>query len=218
MSVNKVKMQEAINSFLDEKVSRLKTPHKIGICVAALLLPCVAFYFISYSPKTAEIKKLRTEKIKLEQEIKKVEKAAREIKKHRAEMAETKVMFEKASGMLPQKQEIPSLLTSISDQGQNSGLDFLSFTPKKEIVKEFYAEIPVDIKVEGPYHNVGVFLDKISKLSRIVTVSNVNMGTPTLTDGEMVLNTSFNLVTYRFVEPSQQEEKDKGKGKKKKKK
>lgn len=129
-------------------------------------------------------------------------------------MAETKELFTQASSLLPQKQEIPSLLTSISDHGTNSGLDFLSFTPKKEIPREFYAEIPVDIKVRGPYHNVGVFLDKISKLPRIVNVDNINIGGPKREAGEMMLNTGFKLVTYRFIEPA----KDAGKKKSKKKK
>ena len=201
MNVDKVKTQEAINSFLDEKIAPLKPLHKAIICIGAILLPCVAFYFLSYSPKTVEINKLQSQQKKLENEIKKVEKASREITKHRAEMAETKLMFAKASALLPQQQEIPSLLTSISDLGQNSGLDFLSFVPKNERRKEFYADIPVDIKVRGTYHNVGVLLDKISDLSRIVTVSNINMGGPKLQAGEMILDTTFSLVTYRFVEP-----------------
>lgn len=200
--MDKVKIQDAINAFLDDKVSRLKPAHKIAICAATVLLPTIVFYFISYSPKTVEINNLLTQKQSLEAEITKVEKASREITKHRAEMAETKLMFAKASALLPQQQEIPSLLTSISDIGQNSGLDFLSFVPKNEIKKEFYADIPVDIKVRGTYHNVGVFLDKISDLSRIVTVSDINMSGPKLQGGEMVLETTFSLVTYRFVEPA----------------
>lgn len=202
MNMDKVKIQEAINSFLDEKVSRLKPVHKIVICAATVLLPVIVFYFFSYSPKAAEIKNLLAQKQQLEAEITKVEKASREITKHRAEMAETKLMFAKASAFLPQQQEIPSLLASISDLGQNSGLDFLSFVPKNEIIKEFYAEIPVDIKVRGTYHNVGVFLDKISDLPRIVTVSDINMSGPKLQGGEMILETTFSLVTYRFVEPA----------------
>ena len=108
-------------------------------------------------------------------------------------------------------------LTSISDLGKHSGLDFLSFAPKSEVVREFYADIPVDIKVRGPYHNVGVFLDRISKLPRIVAVSNLNMGTPKRVAGEILLDTSFKLVTYRFIETEQQAVKGK-KGKKGKKK
>jgi len=202
MNFNKDRIEKGFNSFLDNKVSKLTPLYKIIICASAVLLPCIIFYFLSYSPKTDEIKKLGTQQKTLEAEITKVEKAAREITRHKAEMEETELMFAKASALLPQQQEIPSLLASISDVGQNSGLDFLSFTPKNEIKKDFYADIPVDVKVRGTYHNVGTFLDKISDLSRIVTVNDINMGGPKLQADEMILETTFTLVTYRFVEPS----------------
>ncbi|MFZ5761251.1 MAG: type 4a pilus biogenesis protein PilO [Thermodesulfobacteriota bacterium] len=213
MSLDKAKIQAAINAFLDEKVAALKAPHKLGIALVLLLLPCAVFYFFSYSPKSKEIASLETTRAGLAAEVSKVEKAAGEIEKHRAEMKETELMFAEASKLLPQEQEIPSLLTSISDLGQQSGLDFLSFIPKVEARKEFYAEIPVDIKVRGPYHNVGVFLDAVSDLERIVTVSNIAMGGPKKVAGEMILETSFNLITYRFVEPEAQPAAPQKKGK-----
>ncbi|MBC8317683.1 MAG: type 4a pilus biogenesis protein PilO [Desulfobulbaceae bacterium] len=203
MSPKIAQIQESLDQFVD-KTSGLSAKHKILICVAAVIIPAVAFYFFVYTAKSEEITKLTTKQSKLQQEVRRVEKVASKIEQHRAEMAETKELFTQASSLLPQKQEIPSLLTSISDQGTNSGLDFLSFTPKQEVQREFYAEIPVDIKVRGPYHNVGVFLDKISKLPRIVNVDNITMGGPKQEAGEMMLNTGFKLVTYRFIEPSEQ--------------
>ncbi len=200
MKPNKTK--EAVNSFLDNKVARLNPKHKIGICIVAALVPVLAFYFLCYTPKSKEIKQLRAKEQKLEQEIKRVEATVRNLEKHKAEMKETTEMFQMASQFLPQQQEIPTLLTNISSKGTSSGLEVETFKPKSEIFKEFYAEIPVDIQVRGPYHNVGVFLYEISKLSRIVSVSSINMSSPKKEDGEMILNTKFNLVTYRFIESS----------------
>lgn len=207
------KIKETFNSFLDNKLGSLNKNHKIAICAAAVLIPAVAFYFFYFSPKHKEINNLQGKKQKLQQELKKVEKAAKKLKKHEAEIAETEIMFKMATNFLPQKSEIPSLLTNISSRGTNAGLDVVSFKPKREIPKEFYAEIPVHIQVNGAYHNVGVFLDEISKLARIVSVSNVKMSSPKKDAGEMILNTQFDLVTYRFLEPSEQ---DATKGKKKK--
>lgn len=200
MKANKTK--EAVNSFLDNKVARLNQKHKIGICIVAVLVPALAFYFLCYTPKSKEIKQLRAKEQRLEQEIKRVEATVRNLEKHKAEMKETTEMFNMASQFLPQQQEIPTLLTSISSKGTSSGLEVETFKPKSEVFKEFYAEIPVDIQVRGPYHNVGVFLYEISKLSRIVSVSSINMSSPKKEDGEMILNTKFNLVTYRFIESS----------------
>ncbi|MDH5298665.1 MAG: type 4a pilus biogenesis protein PilO [Desulfobulbaceae bacterium] len=166
-----------------------------------MLLPLVAFVFLVYSPKSKEIERLDTQRQSLEQQLLVVEATAKEITKHKEEMAATEAKFKAASVLLPQQQEIPSLLTNISSLGTASGLDFVTFQPQPEKPLEFYAEIPVSIQVLGPYHNVGLFLYKISQLDRIVTVSNINMGTPKMVDNEMLLTTNFNLVTYRFIEP-----------------
>ncbi len=201
MSIDKAKIQDSFNSFLEGKVAQLKPVYKLGISLLVVLLPCLAFYFLSYSPQNKEINTLNTQVAKLEKDIKAVEKTSRQIKKYRAEMAEAQEMFSRASSLLPQGQEIPTLLTSISDLGQRSGLDFLSFKPGSEVAREFYADIPVSITVRGAYHNVGVFLDRISKLPRIVTVSDINMASPQKVADEMLLSTTFKLVTYRFIEP-----------------
>ena len=122
------------------------------------------------------------------------------------------MQFKSAMKALPEKEEIPSLLTSISRSGQDVGLEFLEFTPKAEVRKEFYAEIPVSIKVQGGYHDLAIFFDKVARLSRIVNIKNISMGRG---KGGQELNTSCTAVTYKFIEPAP---KKPGKKKKKKKK
>ncbi len=200
MNIDIKKFRAAFDSFLDTKISRLDQKKKLIIWIATCALPVVLFAFLYYSPKSKEIAGLNTNKANLELEIQKVEATVRELAKHKAEMQETELKFRAASLLLPEQKEIPSLLTNISSQGTNSGLEFISFKPKGEEPKEFYAEIPVSIAVNGPYHNIGMFLDKISKLPRIVSVSDINMGSPAMVDGEMYLKTTFNLITYRFLE------------------
>ncbi|MEW6501933.1 MAG: type 4a pilus biogenesis protein PilO [Thermodesulfobacteriota bacterium] len=207
-------LKKGFDAFVDTKVSRLTPQHKLLICIGAWALPVVACTFLVFMPKNTEIGQLNEKKGQLEQELQKVEKIAREIDKHRAEMQAVEEQFKAAALMLPEQKEIPNLLTNISGQGTNSGLEFLSFQPKSEVPKEFYAEIPVDIAVAGPYHSVGVFLDKISKLPRIVSVVNLTMGTPTQAGKEMSLNSTFNLVTYRFLETPPADANAKGKKKK----
>ena len=114
-------------------------------------------------------------------------------------MQEAEVQFKTAMKALPEKEEIPSLLTSISRSGQDVGLEFLEFTPKAEKRKEFYAEIPVSIKVNGGYHDLAIFFDKVARLSRIVNIKDINMG-PGKDSQE--LNTKCMAVTYKFVEPA----------------
>jgi type IV pilus assembly protein PilO len=198
MKLNKV--QETLDTFLDEKVSDLDANVKIVGIVALVLVPLILFYFMVYSPKTKKLDQLEQRKVKLLQTIRKVERNAKDIGKRRAEMQEAQVMFQKASSLLPQKQEIPTLLEGISALGRNAGLNIISFKPGGERALEFYAEIPVSIELTGPYHNVGVFLDQISKMSRIVTVASLSISSPKKIEGEMILKSSVQLKTFRFVD------------------
>jgi type IV pilus assembly protein PilO len=203
MALDIQKIQAGLEKFLDSKMSRLDLKQKMLIAAAACILPGVAFFFLAYSPKTTEIKTLETQKAGIEEEIRKIEKIANDLDKHKAEMAKVQRQFLEASLLLPDEKEIPSLLATISGQATASGLDVLSFKPLAEKPQQFFAEIPVDIGVQGPYHNVGVFLDKISKLPRVVSVNNIKMDSPKQTGGEMILNSTFQLVTYRFLNPAE---------------
>jgi type IV pilus assembly protein PilO len=193
-------VQVKFHAFLDEKVSVLDQNIKLAIMAAAVIVPLVGFYIGSYKPQNDQMKLLEGQKVGLLQTIRRVEGIASNIGKHRVDMAEAKLMFQKASNLLPQQQEIPALLTNISDLCSNSGLEILSFRPGSEVAKTFYAEIPLTINVQGAYHNVGVFLDKVSKMSRIVSVSSMGLSGPREDEGEMILTTNLQLETYRFVE------------------
>jgi type IV pilus assembly protein PilO len=95
-------------------------------------------------------------------------------------------------------------LTNISEQGTSSGLEFTSFVPKGERREQFYSIIPVGISVKGSYHKIGSFLDKISKLNRIVSVNNIQLSKGGRSEGQMLLSASLELVTYRFLSAAEQ--------------
>lgn len=187
------------DAFLDEKYIPLDKKVKFGIVLAAVVLPVALFYFLFYKPGTDKITGLNKQIVSARADLNKAKKAARELPKYKAEIEKTRKEFEKVSIVLPKTKEIPDLLRSISDLGKGAGLDFLSFKPGAEVPQDFYAEIPVDIATRGPYHNMGFFLDQVSKLDRIVVVNNIKMGSPTREGGEMLLNSTCRLVTYRFT-------------------
>jgi len=201
MKENRIK--EAFDAFLEKKVVPLDKKIIITIFVLVIILPALAFYFLYYTDKTKEIKGLESQAEKLRQEITAAKAIAAKLDEHLAEMEETKRLFAEASVLLPQKKEIPSLLTNISALGTNSGLNMATFSPGGERRQEFYAEIPVSISVQGPYHNIGTFLYEVSRLDRIVSAINISLGGGTMQRGEMVLGSNINLITYRFLEESE---------------
>ena len=185
--------------FIEEKFIPLDQKIKIAVVVGVVVAILAGFYFAIFAPKLETIKKLESERASLQAEVDRAAEAEKNLKKMVEELAEVEERFEKISIVLPKSKEIPALLTSISDHGTSAGLDFNSFTPGNESPQDFYAEIPISIAVNGPYHNVGYFLDQVSKLERIVTVKDIRMGSPKQVEGEMLLSSSCNLLTYRFL-------------------
>ncbi|CAK8724878.1 MAG: pilus assembly protein PilO [Candidatus Electrothrix sp. AX5] len=185
--------------FIEEKYIPLDQKIKIAVAVGVVAALLAGFYFVVLTPKLEKIDALESKQAALQADVDKAKKAAKNLKQHEEELKAANQKFEEISIVLPKTKEIPALLTSISDHGTSAGLDFNSFVPGNETPKEFYAEIPISIKVSGPYHNVGYFLDQVSKLERIVTVKDITMGSPKQVEGEMLLTSSCNLLTYRFT-------------------
>jgi type IV pilus assembly protein PilO len=210
--MNTLEGSKGAGSFF-EKIERLSKIQRILIFASVFVLIIVAFIFLLYKPKLADIAKLKKELGALEKKLMVAKKNAADLKKFQAMMQEAEVQFKKAMKALPEKEEIPSLLTSISRSGQDVGLEFLLFQPKTELRKEFYAEIPVAMKVIGGYHDLAIFFDKVARLSRIVNIKNISMGR--IKDGPQ-LNASCTAVTYKFVEPAPQKPSDKKKSSRKK--
>ncbi|MBU4258727.1 MAG: type 4a pilus biogenesis protein PilO [Proteobacteria bacterium] len=189
---------------LFEKVGNISKVHRILICVATFIVITGLFVYFLYLPKFENLEQLNSDYKNLEKSLVSAKKEAAQLNKYREKMETAEAQYKIAMKALPDKKEIPSLLTNISESGKEAGLEFLLFQPESEINKDFYAEIPVSIKVAGNYHNVGLFFDKVSRLSRIVNIKDIVMATPK--EGDM-LNTSCTAVTYRFVETEEKEKK-----------
>jgi len=119
-----------------------------------------------------------------------------------AEIKALEKELDEALVRLPEEKDIPRLLTQINTLGQQNGLEFLLFRPGTPAKKGFYAEVPIDIRVEGQFHSMGGFLDRVSKLERIVTVSDIKItplsGQAQRTDRSIAAD--LKATTYTFLE------------------
>lgn len=97
---------------------------------------------------------------------------------------------------LPNKQEMDALITDVNQAGLGRGLQFELFKPAAETVSEFYAETPISVKVTGGYHDIAAFVSDVAKLSRIVTLHDINMSPAK--DG--VMNIDAVVRTYRYLD------------------
>jgi type IV pilus assembly protein PilO len=165
-------------------------------------------------PKSNRINELTDRLENLESQLAKAKADASKLAKLQKEYEAARGKFRLVLQLLPDKKEIPSLLENVSSSGRLSGLDFLLFQPNQEVLKDFYAEIPVRINVRGGYHNLALFFDKVARLSRIVNISNIEIRKAKESASEQtILSASCTATTYRFIE---EERRNKNKGKKKK--
>ena len=168
------------------------------IFVGTIVLLAGLFIWLVHMPKTAEIRTLRTEIKKLEDQLRLVKIRARDLERLEKERARKQEELALAVKLLPTTSEIPNLLKNITKLGNDSNLEFLLFSPDRQIPRDFFVEIPVNIQVQGVYHDVAMFFDKVGKLDRIVNVIDVSMAPVKSMD--VMLKTSCKAVTYRFKE------------------
>lgn len=187
---------EKLEPFFD-RLSKLNTLQRLLICVGCYAILVAPFVWFSYLPKFDKIDTLSTELDSLEKKLNIAKRKAAQYRKMLALLNEAKGNFELAKKKLPQTKEIPNLLANITASGQASGLSFLLFEPRAEVKKDFYAEIPMAIKVSGGYRSVAFFFERLSKLSRIVNIRNIKMR-PEKEAGK--LSTECTAVTYRFID------------------
>jgi type IV pilus assembly protein PilO len=183
-----------------ETIVKMPTSKKIlllGILVALLV---GLYIYLIYWPNQELLKKKKVEMAALEGQVRELRIVAANMKRFQAEAAKLREELKVAVTQLPTSKEIPSLLSNISKLGKDSGLEFLLFKPAGEVSKDFYAEIPVEIRVRGAYNNVALFFDKVGKLPRIVNISEVGMDNAKEAFGRWEINTSCTATTFKFVE------------------
>jgi type IV pilus assembly protein PilO len=204
-----------------DSIVKLPKTQKILILAAFIILLVGLYIYLSVIPSLQIISTKEEQLAKQQKELMELRKVVADLPRFEKELADLEAQFKNALTLLPNTREIPSLLTNISNLAGESGLEIMLFQPKPEVPENFYAQIPVEMKIIGRYHDVGLFFDRVSKLPRIVNILDIAMDRKApqrkgMTDTR-ILNASFKAVTYKFIEAKQEENAKGKKGPKKKK-
>jgi type IV pilus assembly protein PilO len=186
-----------------EKILKLPTRQKVALLVLVLLVEGAALFYTLYRPKMIQMEGLQTKLEDLQKQIQESRRIANNLPRFKAEYEQLKADLDHALTELPNQKEIPGLLTSISSTGKGAGLEFLLFRPKPEVLKDFYAEVPVDIAVSGTFYNVADFFVAVGNLPRIVNINNVNFTDIRNVGGRTVLKVTCLATTFRFLDKSE---------------
>jgi len=167
-------------------------------------------YWLLISGQGAQIDQLQETLNGKLKEVRTNEQLAKRKVEFERKIAELSDKLSEAKKVLPEGKEIPRLLEQISHFGTQSGLEFDTFQPTKTTTRDFYAEVPVALKVYGKYHNILTFFDEISHMDRIVTINNVRM-TQNRKKGKKskkrrrgrLITLECDAITYRYIEGSE---------------
>ena len=148
---------------------------RLLILLGLFLILLLSAWWFGWNPQFDELETKRQEEVKLKDEWLDKKKQAVNLDAYRKQLAEIDRSFGALLRQLPNKAEMESMLVDINQAGVGRGLQFELFKPGSEAMRDFYAELPITIKLVGKYHDLGGFTGDIAKLSRIVTLNDIDV-------------------------------------------
>ena len=191
-------MNQLLDKFLEQSFAK-----KIGILAGIICLAYGLYFSFVYSPNSDAIANL-VDSVQIARNEKLVkEKKAGNLARLEKELREMETKLKEAVAQLPDRKEIPDLLTNLSNKAREAGLEIVLFRPRNETFQEFYAEVPVDIVVRGGFHNAVGFFDEVGKLNRIVNIDNIEFRNPKVVSDQVTMDISNLATTYRFLDDAE---------------
>jgi type IV pilus assembly protein PilO len=173
-----------------------------AVAICFVLLASALFYFLVWSDQKPKLDQAATEEQDLRNTFKTKHSKAVNLAVYQQQLADIERSFGALLRQLPGRTEVPSLLVDISQVGVAAGLEEKLFQPSGEIKKDFYAELPIKIRLTGSYHQMGEFVSGIAALPRIVTLDEMKIKPESK---DVYDNLSFELTakTYRYLDDAE---------------
>ncbi|HSI24346.1 MAG TPA: type 4a pilus biogenesis protein PilO [Methylotenera sp.] len=170
--------------------------------ILAIIVIALGYWFL-WNPAIDELDQAKAKEQELRQTFLTKKAQAVKVDAYKQQMIDIEKTFGALLKQLPDKSQMDGLLTDINQAGLGRGLEFELFKPGQETVADFYAEMPIQIKIKGNYHDVGAFATDISKLSRIVTLNDLNIAPLNKDVKDSVLTMEATAKTYRYLDSSE---------------
>jgi Tfp pilus assembly protein PilO len=182
----------------------VKNPNFIRWALAIVVVgAAVPMYFLSgqypftWAARSQSIKQLEERHEKLSAELERARLLVRNLERVEQEYAILHDQWNVAATLLPDENEMPDLLRKVTAAGQQSGVDFEIFKPQAVVNQGFYSDNPVEVRINGGYHQTGVFMSRLANLNRIVNVSKLKMvGVDNQKDATATVRTDMLLTAY----------------------
>jgi len=183
-----------------EQFSKIPLQQKVGATIGGVVLIGALTYFLSVADAVTKAEVLDEQIAGQEQQLVALEQKAQHRTQFLREVERLKQRLREAEEQLPKQAEIPKVLRDIDYEAKQAGLRVDRFEPQVEAQQGDFAAVPLKMTVRGNYHEIAVFLDRLSKMPRIVNVTDLNMTAPNVENKKIVVASSYTATTYRFLE------------------
>jgi type IV pilus assembly protein PilO len=193
---------------------------KLILIAIIVLVLGILVWFEFIAPENDQYHQLKTQEDSLKLQVRQKQLLAASLPAYQAQIKEMNLRFQNFLQQLPNRTQIPSLLDNVTLAGRSRGLDFELFQPTGEVNKNFYAEIPVKLKVVGTYSDIGRFAAAVAAMPRIVTINNIdiarmpNAGATSAAKAQAAqkLVMQCTATTYRYLDDSERANRQSRKG------
>jgi type IV pilus assembly protein PilO len=185
----------------DNALTKLPLAGQLGVAILLAALICGGFYWFYYSDALDQQKRKEAQLAELQKQIRALEATANRLPEFQREVQALEARLETLKRILPPEKEMPDLMRRVQYLAAQSSLAIRKFTPAPTAQRDFYTEVPVNVDVEGTYHNLGAFFDRISRMSRLVNIGDVKInaqGTQTISN---TIAVSATATTYVYQDP-----------------
>lgn len=160
---------------MDLRLNKLPWHAQVGLFVVIALAAVAAFFYLYAEPQAAELDQQRQRLETLRADINKGLSTARQLPQFRAEVADLEGRLSSLRAVLPEEKDFGDLLRSLQTLATQSNLAIKVFKPGAVVSKQLHAEWPITMELDGSYHNLGLFFDRISKFARIINIGNISI-------------------------------------------
>ena len=185
----------------DNALARLPLAGQLAVALVVALMICGGFYWFYYSKALDEQKRKEQQLAELQKQIRALEATANRLPEFQREVQALEARLETLKRILPPEKEMPDLMRRVQYLAAQSSLAIRKFTPTNTSQREFYLEVPVNVEVEGTYHNLGAFFDRISRMSRLVNIGNVKIKSNREQTISNTIAVTAVATTYVYQEP-----------------
>lgn len=183
-----------------ESFAKIPAQQKLAAMGILVALVAAGTWFLSVDPAMVRMDENAQRIEKQEADLLKLQQQAQHRTQFMREVERLKQRLREAEEQLPKQAEIPKLLRDIMYEAQQSGLRPDRFEIQNESQQGDFAQVPVKMSVRGSYHEIAVFFDRLSKMPRIVNVTDLQMTQPTVENKKIVVGSTFTATTYRFLD------------------